>query len=110
MSAIIEYKGYSGSVEISEADQLLYVNVVGIRSLISYEGRTVAELVADFHGAVDEYLALCKEKGTAPEVAYKGCFNVRVDPEVHRMAAYKAIKDGTSLNAVVGSALKAYCR
>ena len=110
MSAIIEYKGYSGSVELSEADQLLYGKVLGIKSLISYEGRTVAELVSDFHAAVDEYLELCKEKGVAPEVAYKGCFNVRVDPEVHRMAAYKAIKEGTSLNAIVGSALKAYCR
>lgn len=110
MSTIIEYKGYGGSVEVSEEDQLLYGKVLGIRSLISYEGKTVAELVSDFHASVDEYLEMCREKGMVPEVAYKGCFNVRVEPEVHRMAAYKAIKEGTSLNAVVGSALKAYCR
>ena len=110
MSTIIEYKGYGGSVEVSEEDQLLYGKVLGIRSLISYEGKTVAELVSDFHASVDEYLEMCREKGMVPETAYKGCFNVRVEPEVHRMAAYKAIKEGTSLNAVVGSALKAYCR
>ena len=33
--------------------------VLGIRALISYEGTTAKELVEDFHGAVDDYLALC---------------------------------------------------
>jgi predicted HicB family RNase H-like nuclease len=30
---------------------------------ITYEGSTVEELTADFEGAVDDYLALCEEKG-----------------------------------------------
>jgi predicted HicB family RNase H-like nuclease len=59
----IEYKGYIGSVEFSEEDALYYGKVQGIRSLISYEGSTAKELVADFHGAVDDYLSSCEEKG-----------------------------------------------
>lgn len=50
----------------------------GDRALISYEGSTAAELVNDFHGAVDDYLALCEENHTEPERAYKGSFNVRI--------------------------------
>ena len=42
--------------------------VLGIRSLISYEGATIKELQDDFHGAVNDYLALCKAEGDAPEV------------------------------------------
>lgn len=56
----MQYKGYVGSVEFSEADGLFFGKVLGIRALISYEGTNAAELVADFHGAVDDYL---KERG-----------------------------------------------
>ena len=71
MNNIMEYKGYLGSVEFSEPDGLFYGKVQGIRSLISYEGTNAKELVSDFHGAVDDYLALCKEEGTTPEIPYK---------------------------------------
>lgn len=41
--------------------------VMGIRSLISYEGTDARSLVEDFHGAVDDYLQLCEGQGKAPE-------------------------------------------
>lgn len=63
MDNFMEYKGYIGSVEFSEEDALYYGKVQGIRSLISYEGSTAKELVADFHGVVDDYLSSCEEKG-----------------------------------------------
>ena len=71
MNNTMEYKGYVGSVEFSEEDGLFYGKVMGIRALISYEGSTAADLVNDFHGAVDDYLALCEENHTEPERAYK---------------------------------------
>lgn len=61
MKNTMEYKGYIGSVEFSEEDCILYGKVMGIHSLISYEGETAKELLEDFHGAVDDYLILCKE-------------------------------------------------
>ena len=53
----MQYKGYVGSVEFSEADGLFFGKVLGIRALISYEGTSAAELVADFHGADTENLS-----------------------------------------------------
>ena len=84
MNNTMEYKGYVGSVEFSEEDALFYGKVLGIRALISYEGNNAAELVADFHGAVDDYLELCAQTGTEPEKACKGSFNVRISPELHK--------------------------
>ena len=55
MKNTMEYKGYIGSVEFSEEDCILYGKVMGIHSLISYEGETAKELLEDFHGAVDDY-------------------------------------------------------
>lgn len=74
MKNCIEYKGYIGSVEFSQEDELFYGKAQGIRALISYEGTTAGELINDFHEAVDDYLALCKETGKEPEKAYKGSF------------------------------------
>ena len=38
MKNTMEYKGYLGSVEFDEEEGLLFGRVMGIRSLISYEG------------------------------------------------------------------------
>ncbi len=69
MNNTIQYKGYLGSVEFSEEDGIFYGKVMGIRSLISYEGENAKELLADFHGAVDDYLAACKAAGKKLNVA-----------------------------------------
>ena len=106
MSNTMEYKNYVGSVEFSEADGVFFGKVMGIRALISYEGTTAKELVEDFHGAVDDYLSLCEESHTTPERAYKGSFNVRVSPELHRQAAIYAAAHQMTLNGFVEKAMR----
>ena len=107
MNNIMEYKGYVGSVEFSESDSVFFGKVQGIRSLISYEGTNASELVADFHGAIDDYLRLCEEEGTAPETAYKGSLNVRFkNTDIHRRAAIYAITHQQSLNSFIEEAVE----
>ena len=107
MNNTMEYKGYIGSVEFSEEDGVLFGKVMGIRALISYEGDTGKELLADFHTAVDDYLAFCAEQGIEPERAYKGSFNIRISPELHREIALRANEQQISLNSFVEHALLA---
>ena len=64
MSSVMKYKDYIGSVEFSEEDQLFYGKVLGIHSLISYEGESAKELIQDFHDAVDDYLELCVKESS----------------------------------------------
>lgn len=63
----LSYKGYSGSVEYSAEDSVFHGKVLGIKSLLSYEGDSVASITEDFQSAVDEYLEFCAGKGIAPE-------------------------------------------
>ena len=105
MNNTIEYKGYVGSVEYSESDGVFFGKVQGIRSLISYEGSTAKELMDDFHGAVDDYIALCEEEGTAPETAYKGSLNVRLGSDLHKRAAVYAMNHQQSLNSFIEDAV-----
>ncbi len=101
MSNLLSYKNYNGTVEYSKEDKCLFGKVIGIKSLLSYEGDSVQELEEDFQDVIDRYLEDCKERNIEPEQPYKGTFNVRISPELHRNIAVYAIEHGKSLNAVV---------
>ena len=105
MSNTMEYNGYLGSVEFSEEDGMFFGKVLGIRALVSYEGENAHDLVSDFHTAVDDYLAMCKAQGVEPEKAYKGSFNVRISPELHRQAVVTAMARQMTLNSFVESSI-----
>ena len=92
-------------MEYSKEDGCLFGKVTGIKSLLSYEGDSVRELEKDFQNVIDEYLRDCEEKGIEPEQPYKGTFNVRISPELHRIVAVYAMEHGKSLNAVVEEAI-----
>ncbi len=102
----MEYKGYVGTVEFSEENSIFFGKVIGIRALISYEGQSARELVSDFHGAVDDYLELCAAEGIEPERAYKGSFNVRISPELHKQAAMAAMSKEMTLNRFVETSIE----
>ena len=106
MNNTMEYKGYVGSIEFSEDDCIFYGKVQGIRTLISYEGENASELVSDFHGAIDDYLAVCAAEQKKPETSFKGTFNVRLNPDLHRAAAIYAIAHQISLNSFVDECIR----
>jgi len=110
MKNTMEYKGYVGSVEFSEEDEMFFGKVMGVRALISYEGTNAKELIEDFHTSIDNYLILCEEEGIVPEKAYKGSFNIRISPELHKQAAICAISQQITLNHLVESALHKYVK
>ena len=102
----LTHKGYTGTIEYSPEDSLLYGKVLGIRGLISYEGESGKMLEEDFREAIDVYLAYCKEAGKAPEKPFKGSFNVRISASLHRQAALLAMENETSLNNWVAEAIR----
>ena len=106
MNNILEYKGYNGTVEYSAEDSILFGKVIGIKSLISYEGQSVEELKADFKSAVDDYLECCSENNIEPEKTYKGSLNVRFSPETHRKATLSAFSEHISLNQFIENSVR----
>jgi predicted HicB family RNase H-like nuclease len=105
MSSLLSYKNYNGTVEYSKDDDCLFGKVVGIKSLLSYEGNSLQELEQDFQNVIDDYISDCEERNVQPEQPYKGTFNVRISPELHRHVAVYAIEHGKTLNAVVAEAI-----
>jgi len=46
--------------------------------------------------------------GEEPEKMYKGSFNVRITPDLHKQAAQRALIEGKSLNQYVEEAIEQY--
>ena len=104
--SLMEYKGYHAKIEYSAEDGEFVGHVLGINDVLSFDGTSVAELEAMFHECVDDYLAMCEEFGREPEKEYKGSFNVRIAPELHRQSALEAVSRNISLNQFVQQAIE----
>lgn len=65
---MLEYKGYLGSVEYSNEDEVLHGRLEFIRDLVTYEGKDVQGIKAAFQEAVDDYLEVCEAKGRKPDM------------------------------------------
>lgn len=94
----MSHKGYTARVEYDERDNIFVGRILGIRSIISFHGETVAQLRSEFELAVKEYLAECKREGVHPEKPASGKLLLRVPPEVHGRALVAAQAAGKSLN------------
>ena len=73
MSKFFEYKGYRGTIESSDEDDVLFGEVIGLKhSLILYEGEDLKALEGDFKDAIDYHLSVCDSEGREPE---KPCYD-----------------------------------
>lgn len=110
MKNILEYKGYYAKVEYSSEDKVLFGKIEGINDLVNFESESTEGIEKEFRNAVDDYLEFCKEVGKEPDKVYKGTFNVRISPELHKKAALVALKNGDSLNKTIEKALEEYTK
>ena len=109
MNNVLEYKGYYTKIEYSAEDNVLFGKIEGIRDLVNFESDSLETIENEFHNAVDDYLAFCADIGIEPNKTYKGVFNVRISPDLHRRAAMEADRRGETLNAFVAEAIKSAC-
>lgn len=104
---MMEYKGYIGKVEIDEEAGLLHGEVINIRDVVTFAGRTVEELQQALRDSVEDYLAFCAERGENPEKPFSGRFVLRLPAELHRKAYIKAKLSDKSLNNWVTETIEA---
>ena len=94
----MNHKGYMARIEFDERDNIFVGRILGLHAMISFHGETVDELHDAFAGAIEDFLADCKEQGVKPEKPASGKLMLRVPPEVHGAALVAAQASGKSLN------------
>ncbi len=105
---ILKYRGYEAKIRYSAEDEGLVGEILYINDVIHFFGKNHQEVLLAFHEAVDSYLALCEERGEAPNRPFKGSFNIRISPELHKELIRKADHLNVSLNQMVASALEQF--
>ena len=107
---MFEYKDYVGHVTFDDEAEIFHGDVINTRDVITFQGKSVAELKKAFKDSVNDYLDFCKERGESPERPFSGTFNLRLDPELHRQAYVAAKKEHMSLNSWVKKAIEERAR
>ncbi len=72
-----------------------------IGDLVTFEAGRADELEGSFQKAVDEYIQTCDRLKRKLQKAYKGVFNIRIDPKLHNKLSKEAIKESISLNDLI---------
>lgn len=98
--------GYEAVVEYDAEADLFHGEIVNLKDVVTFQGRSVDELKQAMRDSIEDYVAFCRERGEEPERPYSGQFLVRVDPAVHRAAAVAARRAGLSLNKWVAATLE----
>lgn len=99
------YKSYTARVEYDNRDDVFVGRVLGLQSILSFEGNCVKALKSAFEEAINDYLQECQEKGLTPEKPASGKLLLRLAPELHGQAMVAAKAAGKSLNQWVAEAL-----
>lgn len=106
MNNTMQYKNYTGSIEFSLDDMMFYGKVLGVKALISYEGLTAKELYTNFKNSIDDYLETCENNNIKPELPFKGSFNIRISPELHKKIAIFSTNHKISINQYIVDVLE----
>ena len=108
---MIEYRGYVARVEFAETAEAFHGRVInsGRYPIATFETKTASAILSEFHRAVDEYLAVCREEGIEPQKPSSGTLNVRLGSALHARVAMAAEEDGVSINSWIVDALRERC-
>lgn len=102
---MLKYKDYAGIVEYDPDGKIFTGEVIGLRDVVTFQGRTPEELERSFRESIDFYLEMCARDGISPQKPYSGRFNVRLSPEMHMRVAEKAAQEKVSLNQWIKEAI-----
>ena len=108
MKDVIKYKEFVASVHFSSDDEVFYGKIEGIDDSITFEGETVIALKKAFEEAAEDYLEICQQIDKDPHKSYKGSFNIRIKPDLHKKAAFRSLELGMSLNQFVEKAISKF--
>lgn len=95
---MLSYKGYTGHVEFDDEAGVFHGEVLDLRDVVTFQGRSVDELEHAFKESVDDYLEFCGERGEEPDKPFSGKLMLRLPPELHRKVYTSSKREGKSLN------------
>jgi predicted HicB family RNase H-like nuclease len=102
---MLRYKGYTGYVEFDDEAGIFHGEVLDLRDVITFRGKSVEEIKKAFRDSIDDYLEFCKERNEKADKPFSGRLMVRLPPRLHRKVFISARREGKSLNQWIAEKL-----
>ncbi len=103
---MLNYKGYTGHVEFDDEAGIFHGEVIDLRDVVTFQGKSVDELELAFKESIDDYLDFCSERGEEPDKPFSGKLMLRLPPELHRKVYTSSRHEGKSLNQWIAERLE----
>lgn len=91
--------GYIATVSLDFETGVMHGQVVNTRDVLTFSAKSIDDLKQAFADTLADYREWCAAEGETPEKPYSGTLTLRLKPEVHRLAAERAISEGLSLSS-----------
>jgi len=99
------YKGYLAHVEFDDQANIFHGEVINIRDVVTFQGKSVEELRQALKDSIEDYFAFCAERGETPDQPFSGWLTVRLSPEQHRKVILAAEEAGEDIDKWVAEVL-----
>lgn len=103
---MMEYRGYIATVEFDDEADIFHGEVINLRDVITFQGKSVDELRQAFKDSIEDYLDFCAARNEEPEKPFSGKFSLRIDPNLHRQISIQARLAKKSLNHWINETLE----
>jgi len=100
------HKGYKGHFEYDESADIFHGQVIGIRDVVTFQGRSIDELKTALEDSIDDYLEMCEQEQKSPDKPFSGKFSLRLTPELHSSVSESAILTHKSINTWIIDAVE----
>lgn len=109
MPSVMQYETpsgvYTGVFEYDGDAEIFHGEVVNTSAVLTFQGRSIAELKKALKDTVDVYLEWCAKRGKQPQKPFSGQIPLRLGPELHGRVAAAAISERKSVNQFVKEVL-----
>lgn len=106
---MLKYKGYTGHAEFDDEAGVFHGEVLDLRDVITFQGKSVDEIEEAFRESIDDYLELCRQRGEEPDKPFSGRLMLRLPPNLHRKVYVSALREGKSLNQWIAERIEQAC-
>lgn len=103
---MLKYRGYTGYVDFDDEAGIFHGEVLDLRDVITFQGKTVEEIERAFRDSVDDYLEFCEKRGEEPDKPFSGRLMLRLPAHIHRKVYVSARREGKSLNQWIAEKLE----
>jgi len=103
---IIVIDGHKAVLSYDPELNMLRGEFIGLNGGADFYASDIAGLMREGQTSLNEFLAVCKERGIEPVKKFSGKFQVRVEERVHADAVSAAAARGVSLNQFVAEAIE----